>query len=145
MVLRQGGRDTLATRGASPGLPGHGWKDFEGEFYSDELHVLYKVALKDEKLMLSYPRGTLELAFVSNGAFASGFPGGDLIYQCTRADCAGFTVNSERTHNVQFRRVAFVGPGAHADAATGVFLQPTPQLGSRARLNRPGLRGGRIV
>jgi CubicO group peptidase (beta-lactamase class C family) len=122
-VLHQSGRDTPAVRAEKPGRPESEQTQFEGEFYSDELHVLYTVALKKGRLMLTYPRGTVELAFQGNGKFGAEFPLGEIQYRCTpQAGCTGFTTNNGRARGVLFTKVAIVGVGAHASAATGVFL-----------------------
>jgi hypothetical protein len=123
-VLHQNGRDMPAKRVARTTPSDDELKKFEGEFYSDELHVLYTVARKDGALMLTYPRGTIRLGFSSSGEFATGFPFGNIKYQCTpQAGCSGFTVDNGRVRNLQFTKVAIVGAGAQATSSSGVFLK----------------------
>jgi CubicO group peptidase (beta-lactamase class C family) len=123
-ALHQNGRDMPVVRSEKPGRPENELKQFEGEFYSDELHVLYTVALQAGRLMLTYPRGTLELAFQGNGKFAAEFPLGEIQYRCSpQAGCIGFTANNGRARDLLFTKVAIVGTGAHASAATGIYLE----------------------
>jgi hypothetical protein len=79
-------------------------KRVEGDFYSDELHVLYSVAGKDGDLELTYPGGSITLGFNGERDYATGF--GTLEYQCGADGCNGFTISTDRARNVQFRRVA---------------------------------------
>jgi hypothetical protein len=123
-MLHQNGRDMPAKR-VVQALPSEDeLKKFEGEFYSDELHVLYTVSRKDGALMLTYPRGSVRLGFNSEGVFATGFPLGDIKYQCTQqGDCSGFTVNNGRVRNLRFTKVAIVGAEGHSGATSGAFLK----------------------
>ena len=106
-VLHQGGRDMPARRAVRAVQSNDALKKFEGDFYSDELRLVYSVALKDGALVLAYPRGSVPLDVKDKDTFAAGFPFGDLKYQCNSQDgCSGFTVGTERARNVQFKRVA---------------------------------------
>jgi CubicO group peptidase (beta-lactamase class C family) len=110
-VLHQNGKDVPAKRAARPALAADVLKRFEGDFYSDELRVLYTVASKDGALVLTYPRGVATLDLVDKDARATGFPLGDIRYACGARDaCTGFTVNSFRVRNLQFRRVTLAAP-----------------------------------
>jgi CubicO group peptidase (beta-lactamase class C family) len=105
-VLHQNGMDIPARRVPRPVPSNEALKRFEGTFYSDELGVAYTVADKDGALVLSYPRGTIDLGYSANGAFATGLLG-NIQYQCGgQDDCTGFTLTSERVRNLQFTRVA---------------------------------------
>jgi hypothetical protein len=46
LVLHQHGKEFPATRGESTAVSAKSFKSYEGEYYSDELHVLYTVAVK---------------------------------------------------------------------------------------------------
>jgi hypothetical protein len=106
-VLHQSGHDVPARRTVRPVPPAHVLKKFEGDFYSDELRIVYSVAARDGALVLRHPRGSVALDFNDKGEFAAGFPFGDIKYQCGARDgCTGFTVSSERARNVQFTKVA---------------------------------------
>jgi CubicO group peptidase (beta-lactamase class C family) len=112
-ILHRGGHDLPARRTPRPVPSRAEAKPFEGDFYSDELHVLYSVAVKGGDLVLTYPGGTLTLGFNGRGEYATGF--GDITYQCGARDgCTGFTVSTERARNVQFTRVELAAPGARA-------------------------------
>ena len=109
-MLHQNGMDIPARRVPRPVPSNEALKRFEGTFYSDELGVAYTVAGKDGALVLSYPRGTIDLGYSANGAFATGLLG-NIQYQCGgQDDCSGFTLTSERVRNLQFTRVAPVAP-----------------------------------
>ncbi|MCS0611554.1 beta-lactamase family protein [Massilia kyonggiensis] len=103
-VLHRDGQDIPATRTARPMPSPAELKRLEGDFYSDELHVLYSFAGKDGDLVLTYPGGTVTLGFNGERDYATGF--GTLAYQCSPDGCSGFTISTERARNVQFRRVA---------------------------------------
>ncbi|SDC30484.1 CubicO group peptidase, beta-lactamase class C family [Massilia sp. PDC64] len=102
-ILHWGEQDIPATRTARPTPSAAELKRLEGDFYSDELHVLYSVAGKDGDLELTYPGGTVTLGFNGERDYATGF--GTLTYQCNADGCSGFTVSTERASNVRFRRV----------------------------------------
>jgi CubicO group peptidase (beta-lactamase class C family) len=103
-VLHWGQQDIPATRTARPMPSAAELKRLEGDFYSDELHVLYSVAGKDGDLELTYPGGTVTLGFNGERDYETGF--GTLKYQCSADGCTGFTISTERARNVQFTRVA---------------------------------------
>jgi CubicO group peptidase (beta-lactamase class C family) len=110
-VLHQNGKDVPAKRAVRPALAADVLKRFEGDFYSDELRVLYTVARKDGALVLTYPRGVATLDLIDKDARATGFPLGDIRYTCSAHDaCTGFTVNNLRVRNLQFRRVTLAAP-----------------------------------
>jgi CubicO group peptidase (beta-lactamase class C family) len=138
LVLHQDGRDVPGSRGAIP-LPPKA-EDYTGEYYSDELHVLYTVSLKDGRLALTHPRGTVPLDYAGKDSFAAPFPLAQVRYQCApQAGCSGFTVDNGRVRDLQFTKVAIVAPGARATAATGIFLKPEPEtLARSAAPARPG-------
>jgi CubicO group peptidase (beta-lactamase class C family) len=107
-VLHQGGYDIPAPRVAAPAPPAQGLTRFEGEFYSDELHVLYTVASGKDGLTLTYPRGTASLDARGKDEFVATFPfvGVKLDYQCSPGGgCTGFLLSTGRVWNLQFTRV----------------------------------------
>jgi CubicO group peptidase (beta-lactamase class C family) len=139
LVLHQHGKDVPAPRSAVPLPPGAA--DYTGEFYSEELRVLYRVALKDGRLVLSHPRGTAPLDFVGKDIFLSTFPIGQVSYQCApQGGCTGFKVSNGRVRNLEFAKVAIVGAGARQTAATGVFLAPARETAAAGQPSGgPGL------
>jgi CubicO group peptidase (beta-lactamase class C family) len=112
-ILHWGDQDLPARRTARPTAPSAELKRLEGDFYSDELHVLYSVAGKDGDLVLTYPGGTVTLGFSPLGEYATGF--GTIKYQCSaQDDCTGFTLSTDRARNVQFTRVQLAASAARA-------------------------------
>jgi hypothetical protein len=118
-VLHQGGHDIPAQRvERAPPSPA-ALKKFEGDFYSEELRVMYTVASKNGGLVLTYPRGSVALDFNDKGEFVVGFPVGEIKYQCSaQGSCPSFTLNFGRVRNVEFNRVTLGSAGAHITAAT---------------------------
>jgi hypothetical protein len=121
-VLHQNGRDQTGLRTSRPALSDAA---IEGEYYSEELRVLYHVGHKDGKLVLTYPRGDLPLDSAGGNTFIAGGPAGVVTFECpTQANCTGFRTNDfGRVRDLRFTKVAIVAPGARATADTGVFLQ----------------------
>ena len=106
-VLHQNGRAVPARRVVRPRLPDAALKQFEGDFYSDELRLVYSVKAGPGGLVLTHPRGTVTLDDKGKGEFNAGFPFDDIRYHCgAQADCTSFTVSNERMRNVQFKRIA---------------------------------------
>lgn len=103
-VLHWGTQDIPARRTTRPMPSAAELKRVEGDFYSDELHVLYSIADKDGDLELTYPGGSVRLGFNGERDYETGF--GRLKYQCSADGCTGFTISTERARNVQFTRVA---------------------------------------
>ncbi|MGZ5202114.1 MAG: serine hydrolase domain-containing protein [Telluria sp.] len=102
-----------ATRIEAAKLAAGDLKSYEGEYYSDELHVLYTVTAKDGGVVLSYSRGDVPLAPYEKDSFVGPWPFGKVRFQCAPASgCTGFTTTEERVRNVQFTRVAIVGASA---------------------------------
>ncbi|MEA2823569.1 MAG: hypothetical protein QOF03_51, partial [Alphaproteobacteria bacterium] len=103
-VHHQNGRDTPAKRIDRAGL--RPAKECEGDFYSDELNVIYTFMSRDGKLVLRFPRGDVLLSQTASNAFTAGFPVG--AFQFTRSannDCNGFTINDGRVQKLHFDKV----------------------------------------
>jgi CubicO group peptidase (beta-lactamase class C family) len=123
MVLHQNGIDQIGARTAAPSLSDASLAQYDGEYYSDELHVLYTVAHKNGKLAITYPRGTVTLDHAGGNSFAG--PVGVVSFQCSQqAACTGFRVTTGRVRDLEFTKVAIVAQGARAKASTGIFLKP---------------------
>lgn len=124
---------TRATRIARAKPTDSELKAYEGEFYSDELHVLYTVKAQDGRVTLDYSRGPVTLDPIGPDSFAGPWPFGVVRFQCTpAAGCSGFTVNEERVRKLQFTKVAVIGTGANMTGATGVFLTPATTADDKA-------------
>lgn len=110
-VLKVNGNDIPARRSVRPVPLDAELKKFVGDFYSDELRVLYSVASKDGGLVLTYPRGTVAFAFHPQGEFFTLTALGDIKYQCSAQEaCTGFTLSNGRVRNLQFTRVKLSAP-----------------------------------
>ena len=85
-------------------------KALEGEYYSDELHVLYTVTINGSNLILRHPRGEIALTPIGKNGFVGPWPFGLMKFQCEAvADCAGFTVTEDRARDVQFIKAKVAG------------------------------------
>lgn len=107
-ILHQSGHDIPALRVAHEAPLAQALVKFEGEFYSDELHVLYTVASGKDGLTLTYPRGTAFLDTKGKNEFSASFPfgNGSLNYQCSfESGCTGFSLSTGRAWNLQFTRI----------------------------------------
>jgi len=106
---QQNGRDQPLRRIVRQLPPAAALKACEGEYYSDELRTLYRLALRDGKLMLSYPRGEVELRAVSGDDFSANFPIGTIsLRRGANGACEGLAVTTGRVRNLAFRRVRLV-------------------------------------
>ena len=107
-TLHMNGGSLVLQRMSSQPLGESGAQRYVGEYYSDELHVLYSVFFRDGKLMLEYPRGQLALGQVREGtAFTAGYPVGEIEFQCEAAACRGFALRNPRARDLQFTKVTF--------------------------------------
>lgn len=120
VVLHQNGRDLAGKRTAATVQDPASLMPYAGEYYSDELHVLYTVAVKDGKLVLSYPRGELALEPVATHAFATQFPIGRVEFDCRPGEsCSGFHVSNGRVRKLAFSRVAMPADRLAANGGAG--------------------------
>ncbi len=135
LVLHQDGRDMPGVRAAVP-LPPKA-ADYVGEFYSDELHVLYSVSLKDGRLTLTYPRGTVPLDYVGNDKFAAPLiPTVVVSYQCMPPHgCSGFSVSNGRVRNLQFVKVN-IASGARSSSDSSFVPTPAMDMVAKEMLTR---------
>jgi CubicO group peptidase (beta-lactamase class C family) len=126
-TLHQNGRVMPMPRIAKTAASSMPLAAFEGEYYSDELHVLYRIVQKGKGLAVSFPRGTIDFEAAGPDTFAS--YAGVIRFQCTaNKECNTFTADNGRVRSLRFSKVAIVAAGAKATAPTGVFLTPeTPQ------------------
>ena len=77
-----------------------------GDFYSEELGTLYRLSVRDGKLMLRHPRGVLALAPVSPDVFSVVFSVGTLSFERSASGaCDGFGVTTGRVRNLRFKRI----------------------------------------
>jgi CubicO group peptidase (beta-lactamase class C family) len=117
LVLHQHGKEFPATRGESTAVSAKSFKSYEGEYYSDELHVLYTVAVKGEQLLLTHPRGTSELYLIGDGKFMAGFPLDEVTFECMpNGACNALSASNGRVRNLRFTRVSLGGAGSGISA-----------------------------
>lgn len=139
-VLHQGGRDTPARRIARVPLSEAALSALEGEYYSEELHVLYTVARLGGQLTLSYPRGRMTLMQQSPTAFSADYPIGRVQFDCrAEASCSGMSVSNGRVRKLQFSKVTLAAqPPASGLEGAPPFASEAMYL--RGSMNAWGLR-----
>lgn len=109
---RRNARVKRATRVAPGKLSDGESKALAGEYYSNELHVLYTVTVKDGSVVLSYSRGDIALAPFGKDDFVGPWPFGLVHFQCAPASgCTGFTATEDRARDLQFTKVTIVDAG----------------------------------
>ena len=112
-VLHQNGAAQPALRGRKPALSPKDMRAYEGQYYSDELRVLYTVARKEGKLVMTFPRGELSMDYAGGGKFFVAGPVGVATFDCAMpARCTGFKVHGERVRELRFTKVTIVASGA---------------------------------
>lgn len=113
-VLHQNGRDMLAKRVKRTPSPPDELNARVGEFYSDELHVLYTLTQKDGKLLLRYPRGEVTLDQTAPNVFSANFPIGKIQFKCeTDKSCNEFALSNGRVRNLRFSRIVLNSAVVH--------------------------------
>ncbi|WP_342113132.1 serine hydrolase [Pseudoduganella sp. OTU4001] len=108
-TLTMNGGEIPLRRLADEALDEQASRRYVGDYYSDELRVLYAVSYRDGKLLVDHPRGRDELAPLKQGSFAAGYPLGDIEFQCVAAACHGFVLSHDRLRNLQFSKVDIAG------------------------------------
>ena len=91
-------------------------KALEGEYYSDELRVLYTVGVKEDGVVLHGPRGDIPLgSFFDKDSFVGPWPFGLVRFQCpSQGACTGFTATEARARDIPFAKIAITDAGATA-------------------------------
>ncbi len=121
-VHHQGGNDFTMPRIHRVPLTAAELQDRVGEFYSDELHVLYTIFDRDGELVLRYPRGEVELrrgADVDSYWATAGWPIGTVHYSCRAGrGCDGFAVSNGRVRNLWFMRAERAFNSSRIDPGT---------------------------
>ena len=98
------GPPQILERLAQPGYPAAELQAFAGEYYSDELDVVYRVEPRGSGLVLR-PMGRRDMALdpVSADRFA-GSSAGIVLFSRERGAVSGFTLNRRTARGVEFRR-----------------------------------------
>lgn len=105
LTLHQGGFDQRAQRIQILDLSPQAMQKYTGQFYSDELDVIYRVTVRDGQLKLQHPRVELPMTALPANRFSSSWPIFNIDYDCDEQSCRGFKVSSGRTRNLRFRRI----------------------------------------
>ena len=88
-------------------------KAIAGEYYSDELHVLYTVSVKEGSVVLHGPRGDIPLAPFEKDSSFGPWPFGLVRFQCPpQGACTGFTATEDRARDIPFTKVAITDSAA---------------------------------
>ena len=104
---RKNTRSRHATRITPPPITDGERKALEGEYYSDELHVLYTVDVEDGGIVLHHSHGDVPMAPFGKDSFVGPWPFGLVRFQCPpRGACTGFSATEDRARDVPFARVA---------------------------------------
>jgi CubicO group peptidase (beta-lactamase class C family) len=105
-VHHQNGHDYPMKRIYRAPLTATELQDRMGEFYSDELHVLYTVFDREGELVLRHPRGEFNLhRGMDVDTFWADWPIGTVRYSCTSSKaCDGFSVTDGRARALWFMR-----------------------------------------
>jgi CubicO group peptidase (beta-lactamase class C family) len=86
-------------------------KELTGDFYSEELDVIYHISVKDGKIMLRHRKGEAELRPLSSDKFDCDFGGASSVEYQRSAEkrVIGFVIGNAQCRNVRFVR-AVLGP-----------------------------------
>lgn len=105
-VLRRFGHDIAAKRLAIAPLPPDTSQDYVGNFYSEELGVIYRIAQSNSGLTLSYPRGTMNLIRLGDDRYSGELPVAILQFE-RNADgrISGFTIHNARVRHLHFAKL----------------------------------------
>jgi hypothetical protein len=105
-------RTKRATRTPPATLSDSDINALQGDYYSQELQVLYRVSVKDGSVVLAYPRGEIALAPFGKDRFVGPWPFGLVQFQCEPVKgCGGFTATEDRARELQFTKVSLAGAG----------------------------------
>lgn len=82
-------------------------KAYEGHYYSAELGVIYDVFIREDVLMVHYPRRDLDLRPVGADAFTTGFPIGNLKFACADdGKCNAMLIDDGRVKQLRFDKTS---------------------------------------
>jgi hypothetical protein len=108
-LWRQGGRELPLRRIVREAPSVDALQACTGTYFSEELQTLYHLSLRDDKLLLRYPRGERELEAVSKDQFSAAFPIVSVgLRRNAAGTCIGLAVSNGRVRNLRFQRVTIV-------------------------------------
>ena len=109
---KQAGRDYPLKRFVRETPAAEALQSCTGDYFSEELRTLYQLSLRAGKLMLRYPRGTLEMKPTTHDVFEAGFPVGVVtLHRNAGGACDGFGITTARARNLRFTRVKLTPAG----------------------------------
>ena len=74
-----------------------------GDYYSEELRTVYSFELRNDKLVVRYPRGVMPLNPINRDVFIAGYPLGVLTMKRDgTGKCQGFDATTGRVRNLKF-------------------------------------------
>src|SRR5262249_10817972 len=74
LTVHMGGLDLPGPRFVRPVLDAQKAAELAGDYFSDELGVIYTISFRDGKLRIRYPRGELDLKQADTDAFEAPYP-----------------------------------------------------------------------
>jgi CubicO group peptidase (beta-lactamase class C family) len=90
-----------------PELTADQLRAFAGDYYSEELDIVYHLVVKDDRLMLRQRKGEWPLRVTGDGEFSCNLAGATTV-QCLRDDMnhvTGFTIGTRACRNLRFVRL----------------------------------------
>ena len=110
---RKNTRSMHATRVAPTKFTDVERKAMEGQYYSEELDVLYTVSAKDDDVVLHCSRGDIPLASFGKHSFVGPWPFGLVQFQCPpQGACTGFAATEDRAREIPFAKVVIADVSA---------------------------------
>jgi hypothetical protein len=106
--VHQGGYDVIGPRLEPLHPAAERLRAYSGTYFSAELNALYFISVHDDKLLLRYPRGEVELQPFQSGVFKApaSAPLQRLAFECTAAGrCEHFRISTTRVRNLRFDRI----------------------------------------
>jgi len=105
-IWTQNGSDLPLHRLSAEPLDAEALQACAGEYYSEELHTLYRLSWRDGRLQLRYPRGELPLKPMTRDFFSAGYPLGTVMLKRNASQaCDGLAITTGRVRNLLFKRV----------------------------------------
>lgn len=106
ITLTVGGNPLPAKRFTHKTMTPQQAEEYVGDYYSDELGVIYTVARREGTLTLRFPRGEREMLLETGNTFEAAAPVGTVTFTRDKeGKVTGFKIDSDRVLNVRFERV----------------------------------------
>lgn len=109
LVIKRGGKTMRGARFDRATPSEAQLAEYAGDFWSEELGVLYTVAVRDGALTIRHPRGLKTLRPVDADRFESEYPMARISFVRDRdGNVTHLRIANERVHHLQFERGSFV-------------------------------------